>query len=173
MKVRIILSFLIVALSLVNVRAQTHSSDVGILSQDFRRIGAPLPPIKMQDRAGIEYTVTDITEGRYFFMVLFNPTCGHCVDLASLLMQHRQEFEDNTVMFIAGAEMAQYFGPFISESNWSDDAERIIGTAGDDFINSVYNFGTLPQVNIYDADQKLVKVLSGEISIEDLRPYIR
>lgn len=161
-------------LSFGAVHAQSSDRSVDALSIDFRQIGAPLPPsLELQDRAGITYTVADITEDRYFFLVLFNPTCGHCVDLASLLMQHRAEFEDNTVMFVAGAEMVPYLGAFASESKWVDNAERFLGTASNELINAVYNFGSLPQVNIYDENHKLVRVLAGEVGIEDLRPYIK
>lgn len=140
---------------------------------NYTEVGSDLPPIRIRDRAGIEYTAADITEDRYFFMVLFNPTCGHCVDAAKLIMEHQKEFEENTIMFIATESMQEHLAPFVRESEWTDNVDRILGTASDAFIREVYNFGSLPQINVYNKERKLVKVFNGDVSMDDLRPYIK
>ena len=140
---------------------------------DYRKIGTPLPDLKVVDRSDIVYTKLDITENRNFFLVMFNPQCGHCVDAAKVFRNNKLLFDDNTVMFVTVAEMMEMLPAFAGEVDWIDGANMILGVDSAQVIADLFNYVAVPQVNIYDADYKLIKVLNGDIKLEDLQAYIR
>lgn len=140
---------------------------------DYRKVGAPLPDIKIIDRAGITFTKTDITEDRNFFLVMFNPTCGHCVDVAKVFRDNKIFFDDNTVMFMSAAETMVQLPAFAGQVDWEDGANMILGEDHADCVKDLYNHQTVPQVNIYDASLQLIKTFNGTVSMKDLEVYIK
>ncbi len=140
---------------------------------DFRKIGAPMPELRVVDRAGLTYTALDFTEDRNAFLILFNPTCGHCLDVAQLIMKNKTSFEDNTVMMMAAAEMMSFLPRFAGEANWEDGANFILGVDSAHVVEELFNYQTLPQINIYDKDHKLIKSIYGDASMQELEAYLK
>lgn len=141
--------------------------------QDYRQVGSSLPEFRLIDRAGITYTQFDITEDRNFFLVMFNPTCGHCVDVAQEIMENKEAFAENTVILMAGAEMAEYLPAFAGEANWEDGAERMLGVDSSGVVELLFNYISVPQINVYDHDLKLIKIFNGYVNMDQLRPYLK
>lgn len=140
---------------------------------DYRKIGAPMPELRVVDRAGLTYTALDFTEDRNAFLVLFNPTCGHCLDLAQLIMKNKTSFEDNTVIMMAAAEMMSFLPQFAGEANWEDGANFILGVDSAHVVEELFNYQMLPQINIYDKDHRLIKSIYGDISMPELEAYLK
>ena len=147
---------------------ETHQQPV-----NYRKVGAPLPELKIIDLAGVSYTKADITEDRNFILVMFKPTCGHCVDVAKMIMANKSLFEDNTVMFMASSEMMQYIPRFMGESDWESGPNFILGVDDAHAVDELYNYATLPQINVYNPGHQLIKILGGDVQIEELREYLK
>lgn len=140
---------------------------------DYRKIGAPMPELRIVDRAGLSYSALDFTEDKNAFLILFNPTCGHCLDLAQLIMKNKTSFEDNTVMMMAAAEMMSFLPQFAGEANWEDGANFILGVDSAHVVEELFNYQILPQINIYDKNHKLIKSLYGDVSMPELEGYLK
>lgn len=151
----------------------SFESSIAQTPLNYRIVGAPLHPLKLIDRAGIEYTELDISEDHPFILILFNPTCGHCVDVASMIMDHKEELEDCTIMMMAGPEMEPYLKDFVAESKWEDGSNRFLGVDGSGLTLETYNYNNVPQVNIYDSSKKCIKIFNGDISFDQLKAYIQ
>jgi hypothetical protein len=48
-----------------------------------------------------------------------------------------------------------------------------VGTDSGDFLNNVFLYSQLPQINIYDKKRKLLKTFTGEVAIDSLKKYIQ
>ncbi len=48
-----------------------------------------------------------------------------------------------------------------------------IGTDSSGFINNVFLYQSLPQINIYSPAHKLIKTYTGEVPIDSLKQYAR
>lgn len=134
--------------------------------------GSPVPPLNIKNRTGVNFSTADVIEDRNYMVVLFNPTCGHCIDLGKLVMDHAALFENNTIIFVTDSSLVEYFPHFVQESGWTDEFNRILGYDGD-AIRYLYNDLSLPQVNIYSPQGTLLRSLNGIISLEHLSPYIK
>lgn len=140
-------------------------------SSPYKSVGAALPPMRIIDRNMKAHTPEEIKGTTHFFLVLFNPTCGHCIDMARMFGTHEQEFRNNTVMFMAAKDMMPYFDHFYKESGADDYKNLTIGVDSADMVNNLYKYGNLPQINIYDKDRKLVRIFSGETPLDSLLRY--
>ena len=48
-----------------------------------------------------------------------------------------------------------------------------MGLDSANFINSVFLYKTLPQINIYSPERKLLKIFNGDVAIDSLKRYIQ
>ena len=73
---------------------------------------------------------------------------------------------------MANPGMKQYLPDFINRQHLYEYPAFQIGIDSSDFINKIYLFQMLPQINIYDHDRKLIKTYNGEVPIDSLKQYI-
>lgn len=138
----------------------------------YRDVGAVLPALRIVDTTGKAYTAGDFSDQHHFFMVMFNPTCGHCIQMGKLMGDHIDEFGKNQIVFMAGPAMLPYMASFYQASGLGKHTGIKVGVDSAGVVEKVYNYQTLPQINIYDKDRKLVKIFYGDTPIDSLRKYI-
>src|SRR5690606_13280917 len=89
-----------------------HAQQAKSGAVSYRDPGAVLPPLRVIDTFGNEYDGKAFPQGRPFFLVMFNPTCGHCIDMGKLVGDSIARFRNNPVLFLAGAQMMPYLNSF-------------------------------------------------------------
>jgi thiol-disulfide isomerase/thioredoxin len=128
-------------------------------------------PIKLKPPKYI--TNKDVQYDANLFLMFFNPTCGHCEDMTELLEHHMQYFHKTKIVMIAASNARPYMDVFEKNYNINQYATLIAGTDSLDLIKQLFEYKSLPQFNIYDRDRKLIKVFSGDIPLDSLKPYIQ
>ena len=73
---------------------------------------------------------------------------------------------------IANKYMQAYLLNFVRSINVEDYPAIIIGTDSINFIDKIFLYSALPQINIYDGNRKLIKTYTGEVVIDSLKKYI-
>jgi len=153
-------------------KAQPVPQQTGEAKVSYREEGSVLPPLRVIDGKMNEYTEKSFRNDHHFFMFLFNPTCGHCIDMAKLMGAHADEFKKNHVLFLAGPAMMPYLGHFFQASGIDKHPEIKVGIDSASAVDRLYNYRMLPQVNIYDKDRKLVKIFYGDVPLDSLKKYV-
>ncbi|WP_118972550.1 TlpA family protein disulfide reductase [Taibaiella koreensis] len=138
----------------------------------YRSKGAALPALKVIDTTGKIYTGEAFKGNNHFFVFLFNPTCGHCIEMAKLMGKNITTFKKNDVLFMAGAAMGPYMGSFYQASGIGSHPEIKVGVDSAGAVDKLYSYSTLPQINIYDKDRKLVKTFNGDTPLDSLKKYV-
>lgn len=162
--------FLLLALlSSLMVLAQRKKLDPAPSAKD---IGAALPQLRIVDVDSNIYTNDSLGHDKYLFLLLFNPSCGHCIDVGNMMVKNRETFKHTKVVFMAGAMMLPYMSTFYNATQIDKCSEYIVGVDSADVISDLYTFIALPQLNIYNKERKLVKSVNGNISMEALKPYL-
>lgn len=161
--------FFAVAL-LVSFAAQAQNQEEVKLS--YREIGSILPPMRVIDSAKQEYTENAFKDNNHFFMFLFNPTCGHCIQMAKLVGDHVEEFKKSDILFLAGPAMQPYMTSFYQASGIGKHPRIKVGVDSAGTVDRLYNYKTLPQINIYDKKRRLVKIFYGDTPLDSLRKFI-
>ena len=103
--------------------------------------------------------------------MMFNPTCSHCEDETALLEKNIFMFKNTNLVLMANPGMKQYMPDFVNRLHITEYPSIHVGIDSADFINKVYLYQTLPQINIYDRDRKLIKTFNGGVSVDSLKKY--
>lgn len=117
-------------------------------------------------------TNKDLDNGANAFVMIFNPTCSHCEDETALLENNISLFNRSKFVMIATPPMQPYLGDFVHLLHVNEYPVFSVGIDSSGFLNNVFMFQALPQINIYNSDQKLIKIFTGEVSIDSLKQYI-
>lgn len=145
---------------------------------DYKALGSPMPDIRMLVSKGKTMGSEIITPGslskkKNVLVMMFNPTCGHCQDETILFKKHIDAFQQTEMLLIADTVMREYMEFFENVTRASEAPAIKVGLEQTGFINKAFIYKSLPQLNIYDRDRKLVKIFTGDVPIDSLKPYIQ
>ena len=119
-------------------------------------------------------TNKDLDNGANLIVMMFNPTCSHCQDETVMLEKNSALFKQSKVALVASPNMQPYLGDFIKYTNADQyPSFMYLGIDSSDFIKKLFLYQSLPQINIYDKHQKLIKTYAGEVPIDSLSKYIQ
>lgn len=147
------------------------------LKTDYKVIGAPMPPIKMTVYLGAQgkeiLTDKDVANDANLFIMMYNPTCGHCQEETLLLEKNIFLFKKSHILLLAAPAMDTYMDFFENTTKVSQYPSIKVGLDNSGFIDKTFNYTGLPQINIYDKDRKLVKMFNSDTPLDSLKPYIQ
>lgn len=139
---------------------------------DYKAIGAALPELRLvkQDRTTLRNA--DLNNGATLMLMLFNPTCEHCEDQTDTLRKYIYLFKKTNLILVAGPMMGPYLDMFKNGHKLDDYPTIQLALDSNAYADKTFLYQTLPQINIYDKNQKLVKIFVGNVPIDSLRQYI-
>ncbi len=146
---------------------------VSTTEQNYKAIGANLPPLKFYRRDGVYLTEKDLKKDAPLIIMLFNPTCDHCEDQTRLFQKHLGIFTNSTLLLMAADKMGPYLGYFVNNTGADNFPSLQIGLDSSEYINKTFRYESLPQINIYDKQRKLIKIFTGLTPIDSLQAYIQ
>lgn len=184
----LVLVFLAMATSAVAQNANSTPSKTtqkqGDAEIDYKQAGAPMPPlvfvpyydsaskVKVKNRKEV-MTGSDLDNGANIFVVMFNPTCGHCQSETILMGRNSDLFKKTKVVLLSNSVMKQYLPDFAATTHIEDHPFMYLGVDSMGFIGNTFLYQSLPQINIYSGERKLIKTYTGEVSIDTLKQYIQ
>lgn len=141
-------------------------------NQNYKVIGAPMPDILVLQSSGKLLTNKDVANDANLLVMLFNPTCTHCEDMTVMLQKNIGLFKKSKILMVAASAMQPYMANFEKSFNIEQYPTMMVGVDSAKIIDKTFTYEGLPQINIYDKDRKLVKILAGEKPIDSLKRYI-
>jgi hypothetical protein len=139
---------------------------------DYKEIGSELPNLRVYRSDGVFLTNETLKNDAPLIIMLFNPTCEHCEDETMLLRDNIALFKKTNLVLIAAAGMEPYLSYFFNNTKIADVPKIQVGTDSSGFIEKTFRYQSLPQINIYDKNRKLVEVFTGDTPLKALKPYI-
>ena len=141
--------------------------------QDYRKKSAPIPPFTIEHPNGKEFSNSVLKAGKPVLLAIFSPQCDHCALALDTLQQFGSSLHNTSLILVAEARNKPYLKLFLAQHGFDTAAEfRHIGTDKGNLIYDIYNYGLLPQFNIYNAQHKLVKSFSGVFPMDSLKMYL-
>lgn len=130
--------------------------------------------LQVQNR-GSFYQVTDkeLNNGANLFVMMFNPTCLHCEDATFKIEDNIKLFKKSKIVLLTGDKSKMYIPDFAQRHRIVRYPSMYIGYDSSTFIDDVFLYQTLPQLNIYNAERKLIKVYCGDVPIDTLKKFIQ
>lgn len=164
---KIMLSLCLSLLSASYIHAQKPSVAAEDSLERYKQIDAPLPDFRIETADGKIKTAQDIPAEKAV-VVLFNPTCDHCQQLAQDIVKHKEAFAKVPLVFIAAKDMKPYLDDFVQTTGLKQLPHAIIGADRSDVIYQLYEFKALPQTNVYTAKHHLAYKHNGTLSAKEL-----
>lgn len=142
--------------------------------QKYQKTGGELPKVNMQNMNFKTITNNDLkTEGN-LFVVIFSPTCGTCDVPASIISQNVALFKSSKVLFITQpSNNMQEVQEFARKNGVKLSSKFFIGIDKVYMIDKLANYGPMPLINVYDKNHKLLKTFNGNVTLQQLKPYIK
>lgn len=140
---------------------------------DYKQIGAPLPPIRVVTAKGEQITDQVLKNDANLFVMMFNPTCEHCEDMTRALEKNIGLFKNSNIVLMAAPAMGPYLEYFDKNTNYTQFPSIKVGLDSSNFIQNTFVYESLPQINVYDKDRKLIQIFSGISTIDKIRDYIQ
>jgi hypothetical protein len=139
---------------------------------NYRELGSPLPPLNLIMMDSSVITNKDVKNNANLFVMIFNPTCGHCEAQTETFKSNISLFKKTKLLLVATPMMKPYLPTFNANHKMSDFPTIQYGI---DSATSarLFIYQSLPQINIYDKDRKLIKIFSGNVVIDSLKEYIQ
>jgi thiol-disulfide isomerase/thioredoxin len=169
---------------------------------DYKQMDAPMPPLlfipyhdttakpaasneesarerrkRMRNAGSVKekqlMTEKDFNNGANLFVVMFNPTCSHCMDETKALEKSSALFKKSKVVMVATKAMRPYVADFVKSMQTADYPFIYVGVDSTNFVDNVFLYQSLPQINIYNGDRKLMKTFTGDVAIDTLQKFIQ
>jgi thiol-disulfide isomerase/thioredoxin len=184
-------------LAQTNTKTTENTTDANV---DYKQMDAPMPPLMfmayqsstvsntegkhsrkkkkaaiIDSASGVTYTPMtgkNLNSNSKLLVMMFNPTCSHCEDVTANIRDHIDLFKKTQVVLLANSLMRGYIPDFVERLRIANTPNIYIGYDSYDFVNKLFLYQSLPQINIYSADRKLLKTYCGEVPIDSLKRFI-
>ncbi len=152
---------------------KNKKADMKSAAANYKAPGSPMPALRYFRRDGVLLTNKDLNKKAPVIIMLFNPTCEHCEDEARMLEANLKSFKETTLLLMAADRMLSYIPYFVTNVKADEYPSLQIGVDSSDFINQTFLYQSLPQINIYDEQRRLVKIFTGTTPVDSFQAYIR
>jgi thiol-disulfide isomerase/thioredoxin len=140
---------------------------------DHKAPGAPLPEFIVRTIDGKLITNKDMQYNANLFLMIFNPTCGHCEEMTEMLEKNIALFSKTKLLLVATAPMQPYMKDFQDHHHIAQYPAIRVACDSTKLIDKLFSYKMLPQINIYDKDRKLIRSFYGDTPIDSLKDYIQ
>lgn len=139
--------------------------------ENYRELGSSLPDFTVKTMQKALITNNDVKNDANFFLMLFNPTCDHCERQTDSLVANFSLFKKSKLMLVATPPMIGYMHDFINNHRLKEFPAIMIGM--DSALSAqTFIYMSLPQINVYNKERKLIRTFSGNVPIDSLKQYI-
>jgi len=167
---------------------------------DYTQIGAPMPNMILisldsvntsektkwhkiwhkSDKESSEVISTNLITNETFedvkaniLVMIFNPTCSHCANETDLLERNMELFKKSKLVMVCNPMLRNNLPDFVKQHSIKKYPNIYVGVDSNGFMGKTFQYHLLPQINVYDKNRKLVKIFSGDISLDSLKGYIQ
>lgn len=139
---------------------------------DYKAEGAPMPDMALTTRKGRKLTHKDFDNNANLFVMIFNPTCDHCQEQTINFEKNIDLFDKSKILMVASPGMIDYLQFYNNVTRYFEYPKITVAVDSAGFIDKVFTYEHLPQINVYDKKRNLLKIFTGDTPIEALKPYI-
>jgi thioredoxin-related protein len=119
------------------------------------------------------FNTYNIPQGKPIAIVFFDPNCKHCRASTGRLVRGMDSVKNVQFYFVTPIHDLSVSRNFNREFHLGDYKNiKIIGRDYEFFFMTNYGVRSLPDVAIYDAHKKFVKLIEGEFSASEIYKYV-
>lgn len=187
---RIFIVFILFVMGYMTSYAQTtHSSTSTSSSSSSSRIdskksvntfekalaqpGAALPRLTWLSADEKLFADSNLRTNTPILLVLFNPSCGHCMEVAVNIKARIQELAGAEIVFLTGSNLLTELPSFIQQTRMSGMPNVHIGIDYTDVSKQLFEYNGIPQIMVYNRSHVLLKTYYKQLNIDEVVRLIR
>ncbi len=146
----------------------------GTKTHDEAKINSTIPAFQFATAAGKFITNADLPANKPVILALFSPTCDHCQRAVAAIKDKMNLFGDAVIIFVTSISNFSELENFEKISEISLFPSIHVCAAQDAFITKFFmpNW-ILPQVMVYNKQQKLQKIFYETVNTDSLLVYMK
>lgn len=149
-----------------------EEQSTAVATVDYKEIGSPMPNIRLVTKKMEVVTDKDLKHDGPTFVMVFNPTCDHCIQTTQILKRNAGLFKNTKVLLMATPNQIDNLQYFEDITEYPKYPLLQVGVDSAGYIDRTFNYASIPQINIYDKKHKLIRTFNGEPKIDSLKLYI-
>lgn len=140
----------------------------------YQKVGGLLPAINVQTIDFKTITNTQLKGSGNLIVVIFNPSCGSCDVVAGMFAKNTSKMKNTKILFMTQpTNSIQDVMNYARKCGLKSSSHYFIGVDKIYTIDKLANYGHMPLVNVYDRNHKLLKTFNGNVTMNDLKKYIK
>jgi len=128
--------------------------------------------IRLAD-SGTIFNTYNIPEGKPIALMLFSPDCDHCKRTIKSLIKGMDSIKNIQFYLISGYHDYGAIREFYEKHHLGDyENIKVVGRDYEYFFIDFYKTKFVPDIALYDAHKKLIKLIEGETTANEVYKYI-
>lgn len=124
--------------------------------------------ILLRDNATI-FNTKDIPGGKPIALMLFSPTCSHCLTTISRFLAGIDSIQDLQFYLVSPTPSITDLQTFCAQYQVDNYKNiKVVGRDVDFFFISNYGTRSFPHIALYDKNKKFIKAIEGETTLTEL-----
>lgn len=119
------------------------------------------------------YADSNLRKQTPLILVLFNPSCGHCMEVAVTMKMRIQELAGVDIVFLTGGNLLAELPSFIQQTRLSGLPNVFVGTDYTDISKQLFEYNGIPQIMVYNKDHILLKTYYKQIDLDEIIRLVR
>lgn len=137
----------------------------------YTKLGEELPVFRIKKQDGTVVKKEVLMNDKKTFLILFNPTCGSCIQLGQTFKKYENDFKKFNVVFVVASGMESYLDYYFEETNLNSVSHYYIGVDEASLAIDANIRDGMPQINIYKPGLILEKIYTGNVPFDYLQKH--
>ncbi|MBL7765737.1 MAG: hypothetical protein JNJ58_06580 [Chitinophagaceae bacterium] len=116
---------------------------------------------------------TDFNPHKPIILVLFNPSCGHCKEVAMGMKKSYEQLKEASIVFVCGKELLGELAGFSKEVDVDQVPNMTIASDNSEVIKLLFEYNGIPQIMIYNKEHRLTKKFYKLFNADSVAHYMR
>ncbi len=146
----------------------SSSIDKNKSEKSLAEVGASLPGFSFLTHDHQVLFDTSFRANTPILLVLFNPSCSHCQEVALKLVELAPELPAMDILFMTGNNLLTELPGFYHASNFEQLSNAYVSIDNSDISKHLFEYKGIPQIMLYSKDRKLVHTWYKELNVKEL-----
>lgn len=154
-------------------KSNASAKAVNTFEKALAQPGASLPPLTWLSADEKLYADSNLRQQTPLILVLFNPSCGHCMDVAVTMKSRIQELAGAEIVFLTGNNLLAELPSFIQQTRMTGMPNVHIGIDHTDVSKQLFEYNGIPQIMVYNKAHILLKTYYKQMNLDEIIRLIR
>lgn len=139
----------------------------------WAKVGAKLPAFHAVTWDEKSFFSSDLNPKKPLILVLYNPGCGHCVDMGKMLKDSMSVVKNAEIVFVAAKNQLGELKTYATETGLNEKPEVIVSAENTELNKYLFEYNGMPQIMVYNKDKVLQKTFYKYVTIDSLKFYTK